>query len=104
MLITFILILKGKLEAEFLLLTEEDGLKDPAGRGHEGPQALEVPNRPDDSYLWFLSPLRSLKYDVCQNHKCLIAKITVFFSLFIFIIIFIYQLPSAFLQRLFKLN
>lgn len=97
-------LIKGKLEADFLLLTEEDALKDPAGRGHEGPHPLEIPNRPDDSYLWFLSPLKTLRYDLWKNHKCLILKIFILVIIVVFILIFFFQLPSAFLQRILKIN
>ena len=34
---------KGKVEAEFRLLTEKEALEDPAGEGHEPPNALPVP-------------------------------------------------------------
>lgn len=35
--------LAGKLEAEFQILGDKEAEKNPAGRGHEPPQALEIP-------------------------------------------------------------
>jgi hypothetical protein len=60
--------------------------------------------RPDDSYLWFLSPLKTLKYEIWQNNKCLFVKIILVIILIVFILVVIYQAPAAFFQRLFRIN
>lgn len=39
----YVFILKGKVEAELELLTQEEAEKKPAGRAREDPQALEKP-------------------------------------------------------------
>jgi len=92
--------LRGRLEAHFQLLTEAEAAKDPAGKGREPPQALELPKRPEDSYLWFLSPLKTFKHGIWQNHKCMIIKLfAVVISILVIVIIFV-QTPSLLLRRL----
>ena len=86
--------LTGKVEAEFLLLTEEEATAKPAGRGHDEPDALPLPIRPKDSFLWFTSPLRTLRFVVWKNHKCIILKVIFLLLVILFVFLFIYQLPS----------
>ncbi|RNA44743.1 otoferlin-like isoform X1 [Brachionus plicatilis] len=60
----------GKLEAEFQLLSEQQALEKPAGFGRNEPDALPEPDRPQDSFAWFLSPLRTFRYVIWKNNKC----------------------------------
>ncbi|KAL3979689.1 centrosomal protein [Sarotherodon galilaeus] len=67
--------LTGKVEAELHLVTAEEAEKSPVGLGRNEPDPLEKPNRPDTTFLWFLSPLKAIRYLVCNRYKWLIIKI-----------------------------
>ncbi|KAI4905566.1 hypothetical protein NFI96_024021, partial [Prochilodus magdalenae] len=54
--------LTGKVEAELHLMTAEEAEKNPVGLGRNEPDPLEKPNRPDTTFLWFLSPLKAIRY------------------------------------------
>ncbi|XP_055621532.1 otoferlin-like [Toxorhynchites rutilus septentrionalis] len=51
----------GKIELELQVLTEEEALLRPAGKGRKYPQALAMPDRPDTSFNWYRNPLKSMK-------------------------------------------
>ncbi|XP_022646249.1 otoferlin-like isoform X4 [Varroa destructor] len=70
--------LTGKVEAELHLLTGEEAEKNPAGLGRSEPDPLEKPNRPDASFVWFLNPLKSVKYIVWHRYKWFILKVKKF--------------------------
>ena len=53
------------MEAEIHLMTYEESEKSPAGRGRDEPDPLEKPNRPDTSFVWFMTPLKSIQYLIC---------------------------------------
>lgn len=90
------------MEAEFILLNEQQALERPAGLGRSEPDALPEPKRPEDSFLWFMSPFRTFRYVVWKNHKCFIIQLILLTFLFIFILIFIFQLPSSIVQKAFS--
>ena len=56
---------QGKVEAEIHLMSAEEAEKQPAGLGREEPDPLEKPNRPDTSFVWFMTPLKSIQYLIC---------------------------------------
>ncbi|XP_064096144.1 otoferlin-like isoform X4 [Macrobrachium nipponense] len=86
--------LTGKVEAEIHLLTKEEAEKNPAGLGRNEPDPLEKPNRPDASFMWFLNPLKSIRYIIWHNYKWAIIKLIVFFALTIFFVLFFYSVPG----------
>merc|ERR1719410_720804 len=94
------LILRGKVEAELILMTNDEAEKTPAGLGREDPNALEKPTRPDSSFMWFLNPLKSIRYIIWHNHKWTILKIIfiIFFSLFL--AMFFYALPGYTIKKM----
>ncbi|XP_053686796.1 fer-1-like protein 6 [Sabethes cyaneus] len=51
----------GKIELELEVLTEEEAILRPAGRGRKSPQSLPAPSRPDASFNWYRNPLKSLR-------------------------------------------
>ena len=53
------------MEAEIHLMSAEEAEKQPAGLGREEPDPLEKPNRPDTSFVWFMTPLKSIQYLIC---------------------------------------
>ena len=56
---------KGKVEAEIHLMSAEEAEKQPAGLARDEPDPLEKPNRPDTSFVWFMTPLKSIQYLIC---------------------------------------
>lgn len=84
------------------MLTEKQALENPAGKGRDPPQALEMPDRPVTSFLWFTSPLLTLRYIIWKNHKWLIIKVVALILVALFILLIIYQLPSTIITQIFS--
>uniref|UniRef100_A0A803YEN0 Otoferlin n=1 Tax=Meleagris gallopavo TaxID=9103 RepID=A0A803YEN0_MELGA len=94
------LFLQGKVEAELHLLTAEEAEKSPAGLARNEPDPLEKPNRPDTSFIWFLNPLKSIKYLICTRYKWLIIKIVLALLLLIMVALFLYSMPGYMVKKL----
>jgi len=94
------LLLQGKVEAEFMLLASEEAEKSPAGQGREDPDALEKPVRPDSSFMWFLNPIKSIRYIIWHNYKWTILKILLWVMLVVFLVLFFYALPGYTIKRM----
>ncbi|GAB6022296.1 hypothetical protein CHUAL_006419 [Chamberlinius hualienensis] len=92
--------LTGKVEAEFHLLTEEEAEKSPAGLGRNEPDPLDKPNRPDSSFIWFLNPLKSIRYIIWHNYKWVILKAVLLFLLFAIILLFFYSVPGYTVKKM----
>ncbi|CAH2245479.1 otoferlin isoform X1 [Pelobates cultripes] len=92
--------LTGKVEAELHLLTAEEAEKCPAGLGRNEPDPLEKPNRPDTSFIWFLNPLKSIKYLICNRYKWLIIKIVLALLLLAMVALFLYSMPGYMVKKL----
>ena len=82
------------------MLPLEEAEKNPAGHGREEPQALQAPNRPDSSFMWFLNPIKSIRYIIWHNYKWTIIKIILWFCLIIFLCMFFYALPGYTVKRM----
>lgn len=88
--------LQGKLELEVEILTEDEALLKPAGKARDDPNQnphLEDPNRPATSFLWFTSPLKTLKHIIWKHYKWHIIGAVVIILLVILLVIFIYTAP-----------
>ncbi|XP_077991695.1 otoferlin-like [Glandiceps talaboti] len=92
--------LTGKVEAELHLMTEEEAEKSPAGLGRNEPDPLEKPNRPDTSFVWFLSPLKAFKYMICVRFRNLIIKLVISALLIAIIGLFIYSMPGYTVKKI----
>ncbi|XP_058234536.1 otoferlin isoform X1 [Hemibagrus wyckioides] len=92
--------LTGKVEAELHLLTAEEAEKNPVGLGRNEPEPLEKPNRPDTTFLWFMSPLKAVRYLVCTRYKWLIIKIILAILLVIMVALFIYSMPGYMVKKM----
>uniref|UniRef100_A0A672USI4 Otoferlin n=1 Tax=Strigops habroptila TaxID=2489341 RepID=A0A672USI4_STRHB len=92
--------LEGKVEAELHLLTAEEAEKSPAGLARNEPDPLEKPNRPDTSFIWFLNPLKSIKYLICTRYKWLIIKIVLALLLLVMVALFLYSMPGYMVKKL----
>nr|XP_020443855.1 otoferlin isoform X9 [Monopterus albus] len=92
--------LTGKVEAELHLVMAEEAEKSPVGLGRNEPDPLEKPNRPDTTFLWFLSPLKAIRYLVCNRYKWLIIKIVLALLLLIMLGLFLYSMPGYIVKKL----
>ncbi|CAG03622.1 unnamed protein product, partial [Tetraodon nigroviridis] len=92
--------LTGKVEAELHLVTAEEAEKSPVGLGRNEPDPLEKPNRPDTTFLWFLSPLKAIRYLVCNRYKWLIIKIVLALLLLIMLGLFLYSMPGYLVKKM----
>ncbi|KAG4068663.1 hypothetical protein HA402_002354 [Bradysia odoriphaga] len=92
--------LTGKVEAEIHLLTKEEAEQNPAGYGRNEPDGLEKPNRPDASFMWFLNPLKSIRYIVWHNYKWAILKVLIVIAITIMILLFFYSVPGYTVKKL----
>ncbi|XP_076249647.1 otoferlin isoform X2 [Calliopsis andreniformis] len=92
--------LTGKVEAEIHLVTKEEAEKNPAGFGRNEPDPLDKPNRPDASFMWFLNPLKSIKYIVWHNYKWTILKAFLIIGLIILVLLFFYAIPGYSVKKL----
>ncbi|XP_069584578.1 otoferlin isoform X21 [Ranitomeya imitator] len=92
--------LTGKVEAELHLLTAEEAEKTPAGLGRNEPDPLEKPKRPDTSFIWFLNPLKSIRYFIWNNYRWLILKILILILLLLMLGLFLYSLPGYLVKKI----
>uniref|UniRef100_A0A0B7A5P3 C2 domain-containing protein n=1 Tax=Arion vulgaris TaxID=1028688 RepID=A0A0B7A5P3_9EUPU len=91
--------LTGKLEMELQLMPAVDFDKRPSGVGRDEPNVapkLDAPKRPDTSFLWFMSPWKSLKFVIWLNYKAVIIRGLFFILLVLLILIFVYSFPGNF--------
>uniref|UniRef100_A0A8B9HH60 Otoferlin a n=1 Tax=Astyanax mexicanus TaxID=7994 RepID=A0A8B9HH60_ASTMX len=86
--------LTGKVEAELHLMTAEEAEKSPVGLGRNEPDPLEKPNRPDTSLMWFMNPLKSLRYFIWHNYRWLILKTLGLMLLLLLLGLFLYSIPG----------
>ncbi|XP_055599374.1 otoferlin-like [Uranotaenia lowii] len=92
--------LTGKVEAEIHLLSKEEAEKNPAGYGRNEPDPLEKPNRPDASFMWFLNPLKSIRYIIWHNYKWRIIKGLIILGLAILLLLFFYAIPGYSVKKM----
>ncbi|KAG8190919.1 hypothetical protein JTE90_014400 [Oedothorax gibbosus] len=92
--------LTGKVEAELQLLSKEEAEKNPAGLGRNEPDPLDKPHRPDSTFIWFLNPLKSIRYIIWHNYKWVILKTLLFAALVLIILLFVYSFPGYTMKRI----
>nr|XP_057911960.1 otoferlin isoform X12 [Doryrhamphus excisus] len=92
--------LTGKVEAELHLVTAEEAEKSPVGLGRNEPDPLEKPNRPDTSFMWFLGPLKSIRYFLWHNYRWLILKVLGLMLLLLMLGLFLYSIPGYLVKKM----
>uniref|UniRef100_A0A4W4F3Q0 Otoferlin n=1 Tax=Electrophorus electricus TaxID=8005 RepID=A0A4W4F3Q0_ELEEL len=92
--------LTGKVEAELHLMTAEEAEKNPVGLGRNEPDPLEKPNRPDTSLVWFMNPLKSIRYFIWHNYRWLIVKTVVLLLFLLLLGLFLYSIPGYLVKKL----
>ena len=93
-----LIILQGKLELEFEIVSEEEEQLRPAAKARDEPNLnpkLDPPNRPATSFLWFTSPWKTFKFIIWKYYKWHIIGTIVVILLIVVIIIFIYTAPVS---------
>ncbi|XP_063786011.1 fer-1-like protein 5 [Pseudophryne corroboree] len=97
--------LSGKIELTLILMTEKEAEENPAGKGQEEPNIkpkLNPPMRHDSSFLWFTSPIKSLRYIIWRRYRCRFLC-ALFFSLVLLLIgVFVYSSLSYLAMKLIK--
>ncbi|KAK7132949.1 hypothetical protein R3I94_014992 [Phoxinus phoxinus] len=92
--------LQGKVEAELHLMTAEEAEKSPVGLGRNEPEPLEKPNRPDTSLMWFMNPLKSVRYFIWHNYRWLILKALALLLFLLLVGLFLYSIPGYLVKKL----
>uniref|UniRef100_A0A8C0J8A6 Otoferlin n=1 Tax=Chelonoidis abingdonii TaxID=106734 RepID=A0A8C0J8A6_CHEAB len=92
--------LTGKVEAELHLLTAEEAEKSPAGLARNEPDPLEKPNRPDTSFIWFLNPLKSIRYFIWHTYRWLLLKLLLLLLVLLLVGLFLYSMPGYLVKKL----
>lgn len=57
-------------------------------------------SRPDASFMWFLNPLKSIRYIVWHNYKWAILKILAVLALAVVLLLFFYSVPGYTVKKL----
>uniref|UniRef100_A0A673YZF8 Otoferlin n=1 Tax=Salmo trutta TaxID=8032 RepID=A0A673YZF8_SALTR len=90
----------GKVEAELHLMSAEEAEKSPVGLGRNEPDPLEKPNRPDTSLMWFVNPLKSIRYFIWHNYRWLILKALGLLLLLLLLGLFLYSFPGYLVKKM----
>ncbi|KAG8522517.1 Otoferlin [Galemys pyrenaicus] len=57
-------------------------------------------SRPDSAFVWFLNPLKSIRYLICTRYKWLITKIVLALLGLLMLALFLYSLPGYLVKKL----
>ena len=57
-------------------------------------------SRPDTSFIWFLNPLKSIKYILWHNYRWVILKAIIFMLLTLLIALFFYNMPGYMVKKM----
>ncbi|XP_044153208.1 myoferlin isoform X2 [Bufo gargarizans] len=100
-------ILAGKVELTLEVLNEKEAEERPAGKGRDEPNMnpkLDLPNRPDTSFLWFTNPCKTMKFIVWRRFKWYFIGFIVLLLLLLFICVFLYSLPGYVSMKIVRPN
>lgn len=61
---------------------------------------ISIFSRPDASFMWFLNPLKSIRYIIWHNYKWKILKLLIILALAIIILLFVYAIPGYSVKKL----
>uniref|UniRef100_S4RAM3 C2 domain-containing protein n=1 Tax=Petromyzon marinus TaxID=7757 RepID=S4RAM3_PETMA len=89
-------IIAGKVEMTLEILADKEAEERPAGLGREEPNMnpkLDPPNRPETSFLWFTSPLKTFKYIIWRRYKWIFIGLLILLFVVLFLAILFYSLP-----------
>uniref|UniRef100_A0A8C6QPE9 Fer-1 like family member 5 n=1 Tax=Nannospalax galili TaxID=1026970 RepID=A0A8C6QPE9_NANGA len=89
--------LSGKVKMTLEILSEQEALIRPAGRGQSEPNqypTLHPPLRNESSFIWFRSPIKNCCYVICKRYRSKIICLFLIFILGIILFNFIYSAPN----------
>ncbi|NWW70970.1 MYOF protein, partial [Climacteris rufus] len=89
-------ILAGKVEMTLEVVNEKEAEERPAGKGRDEPNMnpkLDLPNRPDTSFLWFTNPCKTMKFIVWRRFKWVFIGLIILLILLLFVAVLLYSLP-----------
>uniref|UniRef100_A0A5K3EPL3 Otoferlin n=1 Tax=Mesocestoides corti TaxID=53468 RepID=A0A5K3EPL3_MESCO len=87
-------VVQGKVEVELHLVSGQDAEASPVGKGHEEPEALPQPDRPDSSFMSFFGPLNTIRYLIKYKLKWILIKILIAFLILLIVFLLIYTSPG----------
>nr|XP_032808020.1 myoferlin-like isoform X1 [Petromyzon marinus] len=96
-------IIAGKVEMTLEILADKEAEERPAGLGREEPNMnpkLDPPNRPETSFLWFTSPLKTFKYIIWRRYKWIFIGLLILLFVVLFLAILFYSLPNYTAQKI----
>ncbi|KAM8805926.1 myoferlin [Eudromia elegans] len=98
-------ILAGKVEMTLEVVNEKEAEERPAGKGRDEPNMnpkLDLPNRPDTSFLWFTNPCKTMKFIVWRRFKWLFIGLIILLIVFLFVAVLLYSLPNYLSMKIVK--
>uniref|UniRef100_A0A8B9P4B0 Myoferlin n=1 Tax=Apteryx owenii TaxID=8824 RepID=A0A8B9P4B0_APTOW len=98
-------ILAGKVEMTLEVVNEKEAEERPAGKGRDEPNMnpkLDLPNRPDTSFLWFTNPCKTMKFIVWRRFKWLFIGLIILLIVLLFVAVLLYSLPNYLSMKLVK--
>ncbi|XP_034254586.1 otoferlin-like [Thrips palmi] len=90
---------QGKLKLELTLLPGTEAARDPAGVGHDGPQALPKPQRPVEAFSMLRHPVMGLYHFVWRRHRRMLLWGLLLFLLVVFLLVAVYSLPGYIVKK-----
>ncbi|CAK6436265.1 unnamed protein product [Pipistrellus nathusii] len=100
-------VLAGKVEMTLEILNEKEADERPAGKGRDEPNMnpkLDLPNRPDTSFLWFTNPCKTMKFIVWRRYKWVIIGLLILLILVLFAAVLLYSLPNYLSMKIVRPN
>uniref|UniRef100_A0A669Q234 Myoferlin n=1 Tax=Phasianus colchicus TaxID=9054 RepID=A0A669Q234_PHACC len=98
-------ILAGKVEMTLEVVNEKEAEERPAGKGRDEPNMnpkLDLPNRPDTSFLWFTNPCKTMKFIVWRRFKWLFIGLIFLLIILLFVAVLLYSLPNYLSMKMVK--
>ncbi|NXN93407.1 MYOF protein, partial [Rhinopomastus cyanomelas] len=89
-------VLAGKVEMTLEVVNEKEAEERPAGKGRDEPNMnpkLDLPNRPETSFLWFTNPCKTMKFIVWRRFKWLFIGLIILLIFLLFVAVLLYSLP-----------
>lgn len=67
---------------------------------HSNPHSCFGKSRPDTSLMWFMNPLKSIRYFIWHNYRWLILKALALLLLLLLVGLFLYSIPGYLVKKL----
>lgn len=61
---------------------------------------LHPPSRPDTSFIWFLNPLKSIRYFIWHTYRWLLLKLLLLLLALLLVGLFLYSMPGYLVKKL----